>query len=104
MYSRFGHFSRQILTKHGKNYAKYPPRHHSFNHNGDESKSYIEALKVLSAREVEVLDLALNGYTNREISEHLKLSLLTIETHKKKIHSKLGIKGVKAIQKWHTKF
>lgn len=49
--------------------------------------SYVEALKVLSTREIEVLDLTLHGYTNVEIATRFTLSLLTIETHKKNIQS-----------------
>jgi len=45
----------------------------------------------LSKREIEVLKLILEGKTNREIADHLALSIFTVETHRKHIHSKLGV-------------
>lgn len=44
----------------------------------------------LSAREVEVLRLIALGYTSVEIARKLRLSPRTIETHRARIHRKLG--------------
>jgi len=45
----------------------------------------------LSKREIEVLKLILEAKTNREIADYLALSIFTVETHRKHIHSKLGV-------------
>ena len=46
----------------------------------------------LSARELEILRRIDRGATNREIAAALSLSTLTIESHVKNIHKKLGVK------------
>lgn len=46
----------------------------------------------LTGREQEVLSYLAKGYTNREIGEHLYLSIKTIESHKSKIMDKLNLK------------
>jgi two-component system response regulator NreC len=52
---------------------------------GDEDKP------VLSPRETDVLKLMALGHTNREIGEHLSLSVRTVETHRAHIQQKLGL-------------
>jgi len=48
-------------------------------------------LDPISERELEVLHLMAAGLSNREISEKLFISLNTVKTHTKNIHSKLGV-------------
>jgi DNA-binding CsgD family transcriptional regulator len=64
--------------------------------------TYIDALKVLSSREIEVMDLVLKGFTSFEISKELFLSKHTVDTHKKNIARKLELEGPKAIIKWRA--
>jgi two-component system response regulator NreC len=45
----------------------------------------------LSVRETEVLRLIALGYTSREIAAKLHLSSRTVETHRARIHHKLGL-------------
>jgi DNA-binding NarL/FixJ family response regulator len=55
---------------------------------------YDDAYKLkfkLSKREIEVLKEILQGKTNKEIADHLFLSVYTVETHRKHIHQKLGV-------------
>ncbi|PIF02136.1 MAG: DNA-binding response regulator [Draconibacterium sp.] len=47
----------------------------------------------LTRREKEILGLIARGRTSFQISKELKLSKLTIDTHRKNIHKKLGIKS-----------
>jgi len=51
-----------------------------------------EDLNCLSARELEVLTLWGNSYTNNEISENLFISIRTVESHKNHIMQKLNLK------------
>ena len=46
----------------------------------------------LSNREMEVLQLMAEGYSNQEIAEKLFLSLTTIKTHSSKVFEKLDVK------------
>ena len=42
-------------------------------------------------REAEVLNLIVEGYTNRQIGEHLSISVRTVEGHRANISDKLGL-------------
>lgn len=52
---------------------------------------------ILSEREVEVITLIAEGLTNVEISEKLFLSKHTVNTHRKNIMAKLGVKNTAGI-------
>jgi two-component system response regulator NreC len=45
----------------------------------------------LSAREIEVLQLLAQGYTNRQIAGRLHLSPRTVESHRANIRAKLDL-------------
>ena len=49
--------------------------------------------RPLSQREGEVLRLLARGYTNQEAAERLAVSVKTIETHRKRLSDKLGLKS-----------
>ncbi len=49
--------------------------------------------RPLSPREAEVLRLLAQGYTNQEAADHLAISVKTIETHRKRLSDKLGLKS-----------
>ena len=49
--------------------------------------------RPLSRREGEVLRLLAQGHTNQEAAEHLAVSVKTIETHRKRLSEKLGLKS-----------
>jgi two-component system, NarL family, response regulator NreC len=62
---------------------------------------YLEKLKhgenkdiydTLSDREKEILGWIAKGYANKEIAEHLIISVKTVETHKSNLMEKLGLK------------
>ena len=56
-----------------------------------------EGSKELSSREIDVLQEIVRGSTNREIAEHLSISLNTVLSHRKNITAKLGIKTVSGL-------
>ncbi|MBV7332637.1 response regulator transcription factor [Chloroflexi bacterium TSY] len=66
--------SASISGSHARNYLKHksPPRYNR-----------------LTAREREILLLIAQGFTNREIANHLTVSLNTIKTHRLHIYDKL---------------
>jgi two-component system response regulator NreC len=49
--------------------------------------------RPLSQREAEVLRLLAQGHTNQEAADHLAVSVKTIETHRKRLSDKLGLKS-----------
>lgn len=48
---------------------------------------------ILTKRELEVLDLIIKGYNNREIGDNIFLSDRTVETHRRSIALKLGARN-----------
>ena len=46
---------------------------------------------LLSLRELQVLQLIAQGCSNQQIAEQLFISLHTVKTHGRRIHSKLGV-------------
>lgn len=56
-----------------------------------------EKLPTLSNREVEVLSLVVRGLMSKEIADRLHISLATVNTHRKNISEKLGVKTVPAL-------
>ena len=57
------------------------------------------ALGNLSKRELEVLKLVVEEYSTKEISELLFISTRTVETHRKNILTKLGVKNTLSLIK-----
>ena len=49
--------------------------------------------RPLSRREAEVLRLLAQGHTNQEAADRLAVSIKTIETHRKRLSDKLGLKS-----------
>lgn len=58
---------------------------------------------TISDRELEVIKLIAEGYTNNEIAEKLFLSPHTINTHRKNIMQKLGVNNTAAIVMYAVK-
>jgi two-component system, NarL family, response regulator NreC len=57
---------------------------------GEAGKKADTKNRVLSSREREVLQLIAEGHTTRQIARQLKLSIHTINTHRKSIMGKIG--------------
>ncbi len=53
-----------------------------------------EPADLLSAREIEVAKLLIEGLINKEIAERLGIGVTTVITHRKNIFEKLGIRSV----------
>jgi DNA-binding NarL/FixJ family response regulator len=56
--------------------------------------------EVLTAREREVLQLVVEGKTNNQIAEDLKVSIKTVESHRHTIMLKLDIKSIAELTKF----
>lgn len=57
----------------------------------------------LTLREIEILKLFSEGFTNQEISQSLNISIRTVESHKTHIMSKLGFRTVVDMVKFAIK-
>lgn len=60
-------------------------------------KSSARELPVLTAREKEVLELIAEGYTNPQIAEKIFLSPFTVDSHRKNLLAKLGVKNTASL-------
>ncbi|WP_396232326.1 response regulator [Fredinandcohnia sp. QZ13] len=67
--------------------------------NGDNADSFA----ILSEREKEVLEWIAKGYSNKEIAEHLVISVKTVESHKSNLMEKLGLKTRPELVKYAMK-
>lgn len=58
---------------------------------------------LLTAREREVLDLVGRGHTDKEVAEHLSLSVRTVQNHLMAIRRKTGLKRRTELAGWAVK-
>lgn len=63
------------------------------------TKEDVILFSELTAREKEILGYICDGKNTREISEELYISLHTVETHRRKILTKLGVKNTASMVK-----
>jgi DNA-binding NarL/FixJ family response regulator len=66
----------------------------SHDHETVNASSLVQALHVLTPREVEVLRLVAEGRTNQEIADQLTLSIKTVQTHRANVMEKLGLRDI----------
>lgn len=64
------------------------------------SKVYLLALKKLTPREIEVLEMVGQGYTSREIGKEMYLSYRTIQKYRENICKKLDLNGYRSLFHW----
>jgi len=55
--------------------------------------TYADSLETLTSRELEVLQLAAEGYTSSEIADRLSISHRTVEKHRSNLMEKLGLRN-----------
>jgi DNA-binding NarL/FixJ family response regulator len=60
--------------------------------NQNENEAFNKQLKTLSEREMDVLKLFAESYTNPEIAEKLFISIRTVESHKNNIMRKINLR------------
>lgn len=88
------HASR-AAERHGQpRHATHLRRHADHNGLGDAwTLRDADPPRELTPREHEIAELAANGRSNREIADHLVLSVRTVENHLAAVYAKLGIEG-----------
>ncbi len=63
-------------------------------------KAKFSAYSILTARELEVLQLLAEGKTTKQIAFHLKISGKTVDTHRQQLMDKLGIHSIAELTKY----
>jgi len=58
----------------------------------------------LSDRELEVMEQIGRGVTTRQIAERLHLSVKTVETHRERIKTKLGLRNATELVRWSVQW
>jgi DNA-binding NarL/FixJ family response regulator len=69
----------------------------------DDEKTEDKPSEQLTAREIEILKLYVEGLINKEISDKLDISIRTVETHKNHIMRKLGLRTTVEMVKYAIK-
>ena len=70
-------------------------RHGAFMEGADNQKS-----TALTAREVEVLKIIADGYSNKEVAGMLEISIKTVEKHRQQVMNKLNIHDVAGLTRY----
>ncbi len=60
----------------------------------------LEAVQMLSGREIEVARLVAEGFSSKEIAVRLDLSVRTVEKHRANIMDKIGVHEVASLVRW----
>jgi DNA-binding NarL/FixJ family response regulator len=58
---------------------------------------------ALTAREQQVMEMLSRGLTNREIAEHLAISIKTVDTHRGHVLKKLGLRNNSELTRFAVK-
>ncbi|HEX3642115.1 MAG TPA: response regulator transcription factor [Ktedonobacteraceae bacterium] len=60
----------------------------------EEGPNLAQELKVLTPRELEIVTLVAEGYTNQAIADRLTLSIKTVQSHRANVMEKLGLRDI----------
>ncbi len=66
---------------------------------GGRGDSTVPPSSGLSRREVQVLTMIADGFTNKQIADALGISVRTVETHRERLMRKLDVQGTAALTK-----
>lgn len=64
------------------------------------TRSKVVAEEPLTPRELDVLNLIVLGYTNRQAADELGLSVRTVESHRANLMAKLGLRSRVELVRW----
>jgi len=63
-----------------------------------------QALQVLTPREIEILKLVAEGYTNQEIADQLTLSIKTVQAHRGNVMEKLDLRDITHLVRFAVRY
>jgi DNA-binding NarL/FixJ family response regulator len=61
---------------------------------GEEGPDLVQELKALTPRELEIVTLVAEGYTNQAIANRIALSIKTVQSHRANVMEKLGLRNI----------
>lgn len=67
------------------------------------AKGDVSPAGVLTARELQVMEMLSRGLTNREIAENLAISIKTVDTHRGHVLKKLGLRNNSELTRFAVK-
>lgn len=89
------------LTAEGKLYlAASIPRASLDEYNRRIRNAVVNPLDTFSPRERQVFELAVQNKSNREIAAELGITTKTVESHRLRVHKKLGVHSVADLVRW----
>ena len=63
-----------------------------------------QALQILTPRELEILKLVAEGYTNQEIADQLTLSIKTVQAHRANVMEKLDLRDITHLVRFAVRY
>jgi DNA-binding NarL/FixJ family response regulator len=63
-----------------------------------------QALQVLTPREIKILKLVAEGYTNQEIADQLTLSIKTVQAHRANVMEKLDLRDITHLVRFAVRY
>ena len=93
---------RDVLLRHLREAVELNRDNRARQEQGKRALEFSEALDTLTPREREVLELVVSGKANKVISSELGISERTVEVHRSRLMSKLGVASVAELVRLHT--
>jgi two-component system nitrate/nitrite response regulator NarL len=81
-----------VISLVSQGQSSFPYKQPAANPIFNESDPFLKQFQ-LTKRELEILQLIKQNYTNQQMADHLHLSIYTVETHRKNIMQKLNLKN-----------
>lgn len=73
-------------------------------HKTANTSTLAKALQVLTPREIEILKLVAEGYTNQEIADQLTLSIKTVQAHRANVMEKLDLRDITHLVRFAVRY
>ena len=73
-------------------------------HKTANTSNLAQALQVLTPREIEILKLVAEGYTNQEIADQLTLSIKTVQAHRANVMEKLDLRDITHLVRFAVRY
>ena len=71
---------------------------------GEEGPDLVQELKALTPRELEIVTLVAEGYTNQAIADRLALSIKTVQSHRANVMEKLGLRDITQLVRFALRY
>ena len=76
----------------------------SHDHKPANTSNIAQSLQVLTPREIEILKLVAEGYTNQEIADQLTLSIKTVQAHRANVMEKLDLRDITHLVRFAVRY